>query len=114
PLGAGEGALLVPEQLRLEERFGDRAAVDGDEWTAPSIALPMDRASDELLARSSLAEHEDGEARRRDDAYLLRHDRDRATGSHAGGERFASAELPAEIGDLGAQRARRDGAAKHD
>ena len=32
---ARERALLVPEQLALGERFGERAAIDGDEGTRP-------------------------------------------------------------------------------
>src|SRR5207245_6922440 len=53
--GAREGALLVSEQLGLEERLGQRRAVDGDERTvAPSRAL-VDRARHQLLPGTTLA-----------------------------------------------------------
>ena len=37
--GAGEGALLMAEQDALDQIFGDRAAIDGDEGLADSRAL---------------------------------------------------------------------------
>ena len=53
--GAGERALLVSEQLGLEERLGQRRAVDGDERAvAPSRAL-VDRARHQLLPGAALA-----------------------------------------------------------
>src|SRR3989441_241461 len=53
--GAGERALLVAEQLGLEERLRQRRAVDGDEGpVAPRRAL-VDRARHQLLTRPALA-----------------------------------------------------------
>ena len=49
-VGAGEGALLVAEQLALEQRLGQRAAVDGDERRAWRAA----RSSWSARATSSL------------------------------------------------------------
>src|SRR5881409_2303847 len=58
----GERALLVAEQLRLEQRLGQRGAVDRDERTAAPRRARVDRARDELLARAALAldEHRGG------------------------------------------------------
>ena len=60
--GAGERAAHVPEQLRLEQRFGDRAAVDGDERPRRAPAVRVDRARDQLLAGAALAEISTGAA----------------------------------------------------
>ena len=53
--GAGEGALLVPEQLRLQQRLGQRGAVDRDERPAPPGREVVDRLGDQLLAGAALA-----------------------------------------------------------
>src|SRR2546430_13505360 len=52
---AGERALLVTEQLRLEQRLGQRRAVHRDERAATPRRAPVAGAGDELLARSALA-----------------------------------------------------------
>ena len=54
-IGAGEAALHVPEQLRLEQRFGNAGAVDGDKRAAGARAARVDRARDELLADAAFA-----------------------------------------------------------
>ena len=41
--GAREGAGLVPEELRLQERVGDRAAIDGHERTITPAAQAVYR-----------------------------------------------------------------------
>jgi hypothetical protein len=46
---AGERALLVPEQLRLEQVLRERAAVDRDERMMLPVAVEMQTARDELL-----------------------------------------------------------------
>ena len=51
----GEGAALEPEHLGLEQRFGDRRAVDIHEWTVPARARPMDDAREQPLAGTRLA-----------------------------------------------------------
>src|SRR5439155_1319717 len=45
-----ERALLIAEELRLDQGVRDRAAVDSDERFIASGTQLMDRASDELLA----------------------------------------------------------------
>ena len=59
----GERALLVAEQLRLDQRVGDRAAVHGDERLLAPAAQMMDRPGHELLARAGFALDEDRERR---------------------------------------------------
>ena len=54
-VGVGECALLVAEELALQEILGDGAAVDRHEVTGAPRAPPMQRARDELLARPALA-----------------------------------------------------------
>src|SRR6185503_5918845 len=63
---AGERALLVAEQLALEQRLGERAAVDLDERAVRALAQPVDRARDQLLAGAALARDEHGRVARRD------------------------------------------------
>ena len=52
---AGEGALLVTEDLALEQRLRNRRAVDGDERERRPRAQLVDRLRDELLAGARLA-----------------------------------------------------------
>ena len=53
--GAGERALLVAEQLALEQRRGNRGAVDGDERPVAARAQRVERAREQLLAGAALA-----------------------------------------------------------
>ena len=57
--GAGERALLVAEELALEERLGDRRAVEGDETRGGARTQVVDRARDDLLAGAALAGDQD-------------------------------------------------------
>src|SRR3546814_4081377 len=47
---AGEGALLVAEQQRLEHRLGQRRAIDRDEGAVAAARAQMDRARQHFLA----------------------------------------------------------------
>ena len=51
---AGEGALFVTEDLALEERVGDRRAVDRDEGERVARAELVNRLRHELLAGAGL------------------------------------------------------------
>ena len=64
--GIGERALLVTEQLRLEQFGGDRGAVDLDERLGVASAHAMHEVREVLLARAALAldEHAGGVAAR--------------------------------------------------
>src|SRR5205823_9360443 len=53
---AGERALLVAEELRLEQPFRNRAAIHGDEGRVAPASCLVDRAREKLLARAALAE----------------------------------------------------------
>ncbi len=53
--GAGEGASLMPEQLALYERLGDRRTIHRDERAFASGAVDVDGPSDELLAGAAFA-----------------------------------------------------------
>ena len=57
---AGEGAARVSEELALEQRLGDGAAVDRDEGPGRARGLLVDEPRDPLLARAALAGDEDG------------------------------------------------------
>jgi len=52
--------LLVAEQLALDDRLGQGAAVRLDERPVGAIAVVVDRVSHQLLARAGLAGDEDG------------------------------------------------------
>src|SRR5581483_4942737 len=58
-VGARERALLVTEELRLEERLRHGGAVHLDERPARPLALRVDRVGDDLLAGAALALDED-------------------------------------------------------
>src|SRR5262249_49497451 len=68
---AGEGALLVSEELTLEKSGRYRGAVDLDEGALTTAASVMDGARDQLLAGSGLAEDENRRIRRSHDLDLL-------------------------------------------
>src|SRR5438105_8677082 len=68
--GAGEGALLVTEQLALEQRLDDRGAVDADERLV-GRAVAVDDACDQLLARATVSLDEHGRAAGGDAAHVL-------------------------------------------
>ena len=57
--GAGEGPLFVSEQLRLEQRLGQRGARHGDERRGLARALGVDGAREQFLAGSALPEDQD-------------------------------------------------------
>src|SRR3970282_2003181 len=63
--GARESALLEAEQLRLEQRFRDRGAVDRDEGSVRARAQSVDGLREQLLARAALALQQCGRVRRR-------------------------------------------------
>src|SRR5262249_30213457 len=63
---AGEGALLVSEELRFEERIRERRAVERDERAGGARRALVDEARDDLLAGAGLAGDEDGRLGRRD------------------------------------------------
>src|SRR5204863_4017486 len=71
--GAGERALLVPEQFALEQRLRQRTNVHRDERLRASRTETMDRPRHELLARSALTLDEYGTRHRRDLLDLHQH-----------------------------------------
>ncbi len=63
--GARERALLVPEDLALEQRLGNRRAVDRDERKRRARTELVDRLRDQFLAGARLARDEHRRAGRR-------------------------------------------------
>src|SRR5262249_25886773 len=62
-MGAREGALLVAEELGLEQPLRDRGAVDLDEGPVAAHRCRMDGACDEVLADAAFPANEDGRVR---------------------------------------------------
>ena len=58
-VGAGETALHVAEELRLEERLGNAGAVDRHKGLARPVGTVVDGSGDQLLADTALAGDED-------------------------------------------------------
>ena len=58
--GASEGAAHVTEQLALDERLGDGAAVDRDEGAVGAGTVRVNQAREDLLARPGLAGEQHG------------------------------------------------------
>ena len=59
-IGAGEGTLLVAEQLRLDKVARDCGHVDGDERAGAALAVIVQRARHQFLAGTGLAADHDG------------------------------------------------------
>src|SRR5262249_6365320 len=97
---AGERAALVPEELALEQRVRERRAVDRDEAAALALALEVDRAGRQLLARSGFAVDEHGGVvlgEHADGLEDLVHD---PVAAHHVRERVPVGELAAQVVDL--------------
>jgi hypothetical protein len=118
---ARERALLVAEELGLEDRLGQRRAVDGDERARQPRRLLVDRARDELFARARLTEQQHRRRRGRGLLHRLhrrehrRRSSDDRAPAHAAGRDLG--ELAAQHHVLGAQRLSLEGAlgdAQHD
>src|SRR5205809_2315644 len=77
--GAGERALLVPEQLAFHQAGGDRPAVHRHEGPFPAAAEAVDAARNQLLAGARFPEDEDARVGRRDLLDLAEHRRERGT-----------------------------------
>ena len=71
---AGKRPALVPEELALDERRRERAAVDHDEAPVAPRAVAMNGTGDQLLAGAGLAKQEH-RRRGRSDLLDLVHDR---------------------------------------
>src|SRR5207302_2223621 len=69
----GEGALLVAEQLRLEQRLRERRAVQCDERALRPARPAVDEVRYDLLARPRLPRQEYGRLRRGDFRRLRRY-----------------------------------------
>ncbi len=69
---AGERALLVAEQLRLHELGRDGGAVDLDERAARALAVLVNGAGHQLLARPALAVNQHVRIGGRDQAHQLK------------------------------------------
>src|SRR5262249_34654348 len=54
-VSTGERAALVPEELRLEQLFRERRAIDRNERPSPTPRHPMNPPRDDLLATARLA-----------------------------------------------------------
>src|SRR6185295_15487487 len=72
-LGAGKGAPLVAEELRFDERVGQRRAGDLDEGLLRAQRVVVDGVRDQLLAGPRLAAYQDRRVRSGDLCDLLIH-----------------------------------------
>ncbi len=70
---AGERALLVAEQFRLQQIRSEGGRVECDERFRSARAVTMQRAGDELLAGARLASDQHGHARARQPADRAKH-----------------------------------------
>ncbi|MNH15377.1 hypothetical protein D3C79_749890 [compost metagenome] len=59
-VGASKSALLMPEQLRLDQVLGYRTAIDGDKRHFAALRLPMQGASDQLLTCTAFPANQHG------------------------------------------------------
>ena len=57
---AGKGALLVPEQLALQQVLGDGGAVEGQKRGLGPWAVLVDSPGDQLLAGTALTSDQHG------------------------------------------------------
>ena len=96
-LRAGERALLVAEELRLDQRVGQRRAAHLDERLLRAQRVVVDGVRDQLLAGARLAADEHGRVGRRDLRDLLVHLPHRPAGADDVREVVALAQLLAQV-----------------
>src|SRR5437899_13108375 len=70
---AGERAFLVAEELRFEQRLGNRSAVDRDKRSIGARAQRVQRAREELLPGAALALEQNRRVGRRRAVQRHRH-----------------------------------------
>ena len=93
----GERALLVAEQLRLDQRVGQRAAAHLDERLGRPQRVVVDRVRDQLLAGARLAADQHGGVGARDLRDLIEHAAHRAAGADQVGEVVLRLQLLAQV-----------------
>ncbi len=71
--GAGEGALLVTEELGLQQGLGQGGTVELDEGAVPAAAQVVDGPGDDLLAGAGLAPQQDSGLARRGLVHIGEH-----------------------------------------
>ena len=96
-VGAGERALLVAEQLRLDQRVGQRRAAHLHERLLRAQRVVVDRVRDQLLAGARLAADQHGGVGLRDLRDLLVHLPRRAAGADDVREVVALAQLLPQV-----------------
>ena len=94
---AGERALLVAEQLRLDQAVGQRRAADLDERLLRAQRVVVDRVRDQLLAGARLAANQHGGVGARDLRDLLVDLPHRAAGADDVREVVALAQLLPQV-----------------
>ena len=104
PLGAREGAALVAEDERLDERPGQRRAVDRHEGLVAPRAHLVERARHELLARAGVAANEHRGVRVCDATDHVANDLHRARQADDGREAPRPIDPLAQPLDLAAER----------
>ena len=97
---AGEGALLVAEQLALDQPLRDRPAVDLDQRPVPARAPLVQRAGDQLLAGAGLAGEQHGGLHRGHLLHLPQHRPERGALAHDPFEPALLGDRLLEIGVL--------------
>src|SRR5688572_7451330 len=105
-----ERAALVTEQLRLDERFGNRAAVDVYELAMRARRQPMDLAREDFFAAARFAEQQHGRRMPRDELYT----RERRAHRDAVRDDIVALEPLAQLAILGMRAARQLRDALHD
>ena len=108
---AGEGALLVPEELGLEQRLGERGAVHRHERPVAAAARAVDALGDHLLAGAALAGDEHGRVGARVALRERAHPRHGAA-SRRRGPRGRSGRRSGEGGARSGARARAAGSSR--
>src|SRR5579862_8667415 len=107
--GSGERASHMPEELGLEQRLGNRAAVERDEALLPARARVVQRPSREFFAGAGLAGDEHCAGCGRDDAQELEELLHRRRASNEALDLKSIVQLRAQIFVLGPQTPLLDG-----
>ncbi|MDT4834630.1 hypothetical protein FQZ97_682740 [compost metagenome] len=71
----GEGAFFIAEQLGLDQRLGNRCAVDRNEGLTGTVRVTMDRLREQVFAGAGFAQDHDRDVLARHHAQLVDHRR---------------------------------------
>src|SRR6185312_17412467 len=97
---AGKGAARIAEKFCFNQVFRNRSAINGDKWLVSAAAVVVDRARQQLLARTGLAKNKNSGIVRRYAGRLIEHAKKALGAANDAFKSIALIERRTKIADL--------------